>query len=55
MTGNETIVTCTVGKGNVIVKADKDFERAIDAAVHIAATVGKACVFDAASGERIRA
>ncbi len=55
MTGDETIVTCTVGKGHVIVKADKDFDRAIDETVHIAAALSKVCVFDSASGERIRA
>ncbi len=55
MTGNETIVTCTVGKGNVIVKADKDFDRPIDETLHIAGDRNKVCVFDAASGERIRA
>ncbi len=55
MTGNETIVTCTVGKGNVVVKADKDFDRSIDEPVHLAAAAGKVCAFDAASGERIGA
>jgi multiple sugar transport system ATP-binding protein len=55
MTGNETIVTCTVGSGMVIVKADKDFDIAMDETVHIAGDASKACVFDSASGERLRA
>jgi multiple sugar transport system ATP-binding protein len=55
MTGNETIVTCSVGDATVIVKADKDFDRAMDATVHIAADASKLCVFDAAGGRRISA
>jgi multiple sugar transport system ATP-binding protein len=55
MTGNETIVTCAIGSGHVIVKADKNFEIAMDETVHIAGNMSKMCVFDAASGERIRA
>jgi multiple sugar transport system ATP-binding protein len=54
MTGNETIVTCSVGDATVIVKADKDFDRAMNATVHIAADVNKLCVFDAASGARVK-
>ncbi len=55
MTGNETIVTCSVGDGKVIVKAEKDLDIAIDDTVHIAGDAGKLCVFDAAGGERIGA
>src|SRR5882724_7507508 len=35
LTGNETIVTCTLGQSQVIVQMDKDFEVPIDAAVGI--------------------
>ena len=55
MTGNETIVTCSIAEAQVVVKMDKDFEMAIDSAVGVAIDPGKLCLFDAASGERLRA
>ncbi len=58
MTGNETIVTCSIDAAadiQVVVKMDKDFEARVDAPVGIAVDAGKACLFDRASGERIRA
>ena len=55
LTGNETIVTCTVGKTQVIVQMDKDFEIPIDAPVGIKIDARKACLFDPGTGERVRA
>jgi multiple sugar transport system ATP-binding protein len=55
LTGNETIVTCTVGKTQVIVQMDKDFEVPLDAPVGIKIDARKACLFDPATGERVRA
>jgi multiple sugar transport system ATP-binding protein len=55
LTGNETIVTCALGDGQAVVKMDKDFEVAIDAPVGIKIDARKACLFDPAGGERIRA
>ena len=55
MTGNETIVTCSIAEAQVVVKMDKDFEMAIDSAVGVAIDPGKLCLFDAASGQRLRA
>jgi multiple sugar transport system ATP-binding protein len=54
LTGNETIVTCRLGAAQVIVQMDKDFEVAIDAQVGIKVNARKACLFDPASGNRIR-
>jgi multiple sugar transport system ATP-binding protein len=54
LTGNETIVTCTVGAAQVIVQMDKDFEVAADAAVGIKINARKACLFDPATGNRLR-
>jgi multiple sugar transport system ATP-binding protein len=54
LTGNETIVTCRLGAAQVIVQMDKDFEIAIDAQVGIKVNARKACLFDPASGNRIR-
>jgi multiple sugar transport system ATP-binding protein len=55
MTGNETIVTCAIGESQMVVKMEKDFEIALDAPVGIKIDAGKVCLFDAASGERLRA
>jgi len=55
LTGNETIVTCTLGSAQVIVQMDKDFDVAIDAAVGIKINARKACLFDPETGNRIRA
>jgi multiple sugar transport system ATP-binding protein len=54
MTGNETIVTCSLLKDTMLVKAGKDYDAPIDAPIHIAVDASKICLFDAASGERIR-
>jgi multiple sugar transport system ATP-binding protein len=54
LTGNETIVTSTLGPSQVIVKMDKDFDVAPDAQVGIKINARKACLFDPATGERIR-
>jgi multiple sugar transport system ATP-binding protein len=54
LTGNETIVTVTIGTTQAIVQMDKDFEVAIDAQVGIKINARKACLFDPDSGNRIR-
>jgi multiple sugar transport system ATP-binding protein len=54
MTGNETIVTCTLLKDLVLVKADKNYDAPIDAPVHVAVDASKICLFDNRSGQRIR-
>ncbi|MEM7301465.1 MAG: ABC transporter ATP-binding protein [Pseudomonadota bacterium] len=54
MTGNETIVTCTIGHSTVVVKADKDYEIDMNEVVHIKADLEKVCLFDGGSGERLR-
>jgi multiple sugar transport system ATP-binding protein len=54
MTGNETIVTCSLAKDTVLVKAGKDYDAPIDAPVHVAVDAAKICLFDSLSGERIR-
>ena len=54
LTGNETIVTCTIGETQVIVKMDKDFDVGVDAQVGIKINGRKACLFDPDSGDRIR-
>ncbi len=51
--GNETAVTCQIGKVQVVVKMDKDFDVAADTPVGIAIDRAKLCVFDATTGERI--
>jgi multiple sugar transport system ATP-binding protein len=55
LTGNETIVTCTVGTTQVIVQMDKDFDVAVDAIVGIKIDPRKICLFDPESGNRVRA
>ena len=54
MTGNETIVTCLLNEEQVVVRADKDFEATMDAAVGINLDPAKARLFDSESGTRIR-
>ena len=54
MTGNETIVTCSLGKDTILVKAGKDFDAPINAPVHLAVNPGKICLFETETGERIR-
>jgi multiple sugar transport system ATP-binding protein len=54
MTGNETIVTCSLAKDPILVKAGKDFDAPINAPVHIAVDPGKVCLFESDTGERIR-
>ena len=53
LTGNETIVTCQLGKAQVVVKMDKNFDVRADTPVGIAIDRGKLCLFDPASGERV--
>ena len=54
MTGNETIVTCLLNEEQVVVRADKDFEATMDAAVGINLDPAKARLFDSDSGTKIR-
>jgi multiple sugar transport system ATP-binding protein len=54
MTGHETIVTCSLAKQPILVKAGKDYDAPINAPVHVAIDPAKICLFDTASGERIR-
>ncbi len=54
MTGNETIVTCSLAKDSIFVKAAKDYDAPIHSPVHIAVDPAKICLFDSQSGERIR-
>ena len=54
MTGNETIVTCDMNGEHVVIRADKDYESALDAAVGIDLDPDKARLFDCDSGNRIR-
>jgi multiple sugar transport system ATP-binding protein len=54
MTGNETIVACSLSKTLMLVKAGKDYDAPIDAAVHVAVDTAKICLFDTNSGQRIR-
>jgi multiple sugar transport system ATP-binding protein len=55
LTGNETIVTVTVGKGQTVVKMDKNYDVPADTPVGIAINRDKICLFDQAKGDRIRA
>ena len=54
LTGNETIVTCQVGSTPVIVQMGKDFDVAHDSVVGVKVEAHKACLFDPASGNRIK-
>ncbi|HRO10864.1 ABC transporter ATP-binding protein [Amaricoccus sp.] len=55
LTGNETVVTCQVGKEQVVVKTDKSFELPPDTPVGLAIDRSKLRLFDAGTGERIPA
>ena len=55
LTGNETIVTCEVGKAPVVVKMDKNYDVRAGTAVGIAIDRAKLCLFDAGTGEKIAA
>ena len=55
LTGNETIVTVQCGKAQVVVKMDKNYDVAANTPVGISIDRAKICVFDAVSGDRIRA
>ena len=52
-TGNETIVTVQLGKTQVVVKMDKNYDMPVDTSVGIAIDSGKLRLFDAATGDRI--
>ena len=54
LTGNETLVTCEIGKSLVVVKMDKDYDEAVGTPVGISLANGQAFFFDAASGARLR-
>jgi multiple sugar transport system ATP-binding protein len=54
LTGHETIVTCRLGGQQVVVKMGKSFDLPLDAPVGISVDSGKACLFDEASGGRLR-
>jgi multiple sugar transport system ATP-binding protein len=55
LTGNETIVTLQMGKAQTVVKMDKNYDVPADTPVGITIDRAKVCLFDPASGERIRA
>ena len=47
-------MTCLLNEEQVVVRADKDFEATMDAAVGINLDPAKARLFDSESGKRIR-
>ena len=51
----DTIVTCSLGRAQAVVKMDKSFDIAPDAPVGIRVEFPKICLFDGTSGERLRA
>jgi multiple sugar transport system ATP-binding protein len=53
LTGNETVVTCQVGREQVVVKTDKGFDLAADTPIGLAIDRAKLRLFDAETGERI--
>ena len=53
LTGNETIVTCNVGRTPIVVKMDKNYDIRAGTPVGIAIDREKVCLFDGASGERL--
>jgi multiple sugar transport system ATP-binding protein len=55
LTGNETIVTCRIGKAQVVVKMDKNFDVPVDSAVGIGIDRAKLSLFDPVSGDKIHA
>ena len=54
MTGDETIVTCTLGDTKVVSRMDQDFEQPVGAEVGLALDPGRLRLFDPGSGERLR-
>ncbi len=54
LTGDQTIVTAKMGEADLTVREDKDYDGAIDQAVHIKLDESKIFLFDSASGDRIR-
>lgn len=54
MTGDETIVTVTVGDATLVVTMDADFDLPIDTPVSIAVDLVKTCLFDKDTGARLR-
>jgi multiple sugar transport system ATP-binding protein len=54
LTGNETIVTCSLAKDLVLVKAGKNFDAPINAPMHLAVDPSRICLFETATGARIR-
>jgi multiple sugar transport system ATP-binding protein len=54
LTGNETIVTLQMGKAQTVVKMDKNYDVPADTVVGVTVDRAKLCLFDPASGERIR-
>ena len=55
LTGNETIVTVEVGKGQCVVKMDKNYDVPADTPVGIAIDRDKIRMFDEAKGDRLAA
>ncbi|MEQ9689567.1 MAG: ABC transporter ATP-binding protein [Bauldia litoralis] len=53
LTGNETIVTCQMGKSQIVVKMDKNFDMPPNAPVALSIDEEKICLFDADSGDKI--
>jgi len=54
LTGNETVVTCRIGKDQmVVVKTDKSFEMLADTIVGLVIDHGQLRVFDAGTGQRL--
>jgi multiple sugar transport system ATP-binding protein len=47
------VVTCQLGKAQVLVKTDKNFDLPPDAAVGLVIDRSKLCVFDAGNGDRV--
>ena len=54
MTGNETIVTCSIDEEIVVVRMDKDFEVQLDQLVGIELNIDKVYLFNFNSGERFK-
>ncbi len=53
LTGNETIVTCTVAGATLVVRMDKDFDEPMGSEVGIALKSGRQFFFDGATGRRL--
>ncbi len=54
LTGDQTIVTAKLGETELTVREDKDYDGAINQAVHIKLDESKIFLFEAATGDRIR-